>query len=1027
MTQYDGTLKFDTSLDTSGFSSGISKIGSAATKGLAAAGAALGGMAGYALKVGVDFEAAMSRVAGISGATGEELEKLKDKAKELGASTKFSATEAAEAMENLASAGFTTNEILDAVPGLMDLAAAAGEDLANSADIAASTLRGFGLEASEAGHVADVLAENANRTNAAVADTGEAMKYIAPVANAMGLSMEETAAAVGLLANAGIKGGQAGTTLRSALTRLVKPTEDMEEVMEELGITFFDNEGKMKSLTEIIAILQDSTKDLTDEQKNNALATLFGQEALSGMLALINEGSDALDDLTTAYENCDGAAANTAKTMNDNLKGSVDELNSALEGLGITAYEKFEDPMRNAVDGATDKINDLNKSMSSGKLSKSMDKVATGLGDISEAALDLATDAIPVLVDGFAFVVDHGKEIITTVGSIGAAFAAVKVKNYITPWIQGFQNAQLQLKLFEAAQGTAAIKTAALNGTFTVTETIVGVLTGKITLATAATAAWNMACSALGGPIGIVIAGVGALAGGVIALSLALDNSSNSIINHKEAIDEAKSSHEELEKTKEESITVGQSEANHYDSLKQKLDTLVDANGRVKSGYEGTAEYIVSTLNEALGTNMQIVDGVIQKYDEASSQMDTYIEKMKAQAVLEAQAEALEQAKELYEQNLEEMSSINKDIEDTQEKLNQRMKELRDQGLSDQQINNDASIISNRAFLDHYYQQKQDLQDIQTGILEDKATYYENLSLMQSGSLEDLKKINQSEIAEYDDQRQRITQTLQEQYDQQKLDLEIQKAALEKIDDEAKRKQLQAEIDAGEEKLKQIEQNLKAEKQAIATGKSDIVKKWDQIAEESAKASGNHDEFKKAAEDSVQGYIDGIDENVYRVVSSTNSLALASIAAVKKALDIHSPSGVWENEIAGNEVAGYIQGHKKNEKNVKKSSQKLVKSSYQAAEQVQKKMNMSFVPGQLEQSVSGLKKSAYQLVTDFGGKSSFIPLRNIKTSDKEASTFPKSIEVVGRQTQQIVLMLENGQEIAHWLAPNISKELGIMR
>ena len=201
MTQYDGTLKFDTSLDTSGFSSGISKIGSAATKGLAAAGAALGGMAGYALKVGVDFEAAMSRVAGISGATGEELEKLKDKAKELGASTKFSATEAAEAMENLASAGFTTNEILDAVPGLMDLAAAAGEDLANSADIAASTLRGFGLEASEAGHVADVLAENANRTNAAVADTGEAMKYIAPVANAMGLSMEVTAAAVGLLAN----------------------------------------------------------------------------------------------------------------------------------------------------------------------------------------------------------------------------------------------------------------------------------------------------------------------------------------------------------------------------------------------------------------------------------------------------------------------------------------------------------------------------------------------------------------------------------------------------------------------------------------------------------------------------------------------------------------------------------------------------------------------------------------------------------------------------------------------------------
>lgn len=166
---------------------------------------ALAGVSTAAIKVGSDFEAQMSRVKAISGATGEEFEKLKNQAIQLGADTAFSSTQAAEGMENLAAAGFATNEIIEAMPGLLDLAAASGEDLANSSDIAASTLRGFGLAASDAGHIADVLAENANRTNSSVAETGEAMKYIAPLARAAGISMEETAAAIGIMANAGIQ------------------------------------------------------------------------------------------------------------------------------------------------------------------------------------------------------------------------------------------------------------------------------------------------------------------------------------------------------------------------------------------------------------------------------------------------------------------------------------------------------------------------------------------------------------------------------------------------------------------------------------------------------------------------------------------------------------------------------------------------------------------------------------------------------------------------------------------------------
>ncbi len=826
MSQYDGTLKFDTSIDSSGFSSGLSKLGSAATKGLAAAGTALAGVSGYALKVGSDFEAAMSRVAGISGATGKDLERLEETAKELGSTTKFSATEAAEAMENLASAGFTTNEIIDATPGLMDLAAAAGEDLASSADIAASTLRGFGLEASEAGHVADVLAENANRTNAAVADTGEAMKYVAPVAKAMGISMEETAAAVGLLANAGIKGGQAGTTLRGALTRLVKPTEDMEGVMEELGITFFDNEGKMKSLTEIIAILQDSTKGLTDEQKNNALATLFGQEALSGMLALINEGPDALDELTTAYETCDGAAAKTAKTMNDNLKGSIDELESAMEGAGITAYKKFEKPIRKAIQGATEEISDLDKAMSSGKLSDSMDTVAEGLGAVAETALGLATDAIPVLIDGFAFVVDNGQAVITTAGAIGGALLAMKMKQIVTtdilPFVSGLKSAAQAAADFAYGQQAAVAFGISYTENLTVMQAAVGLVTGKISLATAATTAWNSACTFLGGPLGILVTAIGAVTVGAVAFAASFDQSKNSLMQTAQAVDDAKKSYEEIEQTKAEAIETNMEEANHLESLRQKLDTIVDANGRVKKGYEGTAEYIINTMNEALGTNIEIVDGVIQKYDEASQQMSTYIEKMKAQAVLEAQAEALKQAEELYDKNAEEIANTNAEIEKYQADLNKRMAELRDQGLSDQEIYNNGAVTQDRALLEHYQSKKQELEDVQIGIIQDKATYYSNLELMQEGSLESLKKINQSEIAEYNDQGERIADTLEEQYAEELLNLESHQKALAATKDEARKKEIQADIEASKKHLEDLENQLNAEKDTLEYGLSEL-------------------------------------------------------------------------------------------------------------------------------------------------------------------------------------------------------------
>lgn len=402
----DGKVVIETDLDSSGIEKGLSKLGSITAKGMKAAtvaitgtAAALGGVAAAAIKVGSDFESQMSRVKAISGATGEEFEQLKAQAMQLGADTSFSASQAAEGMENLAAAGFTTSEIMNAMPGLLNLAAASGEDLASSSDIAASTLRGFGLAASDAAHVADVLAANANRTNSSVADTGEAMKYIAPLARAAGLSLEETAAAIGIMANAGVNGSQAGTSLRGALSRLSKPTKDMSEAMDELGISFYDSNGKMKSLTEQVGMLRQATEGMTDEQKNNYLVTLYGQEALSGMLALINEGEGSLGELTNAYKNCDGAAQKAAETMQDNLSGALEQLGGSAQTLGLAFYNSVADNLKNAAKTATESINNITDSFNNGGLNEAIQTAGDEFANLAVEAASHAPEMVDTAVD----------------------------------------------------------------------------------------------------------------------------------------------------------------------------------------------------------------------------------------------------------------------------------------------------------------------------------------------------------------------------------------------------------------------------------------------------------------------------------------------------------------------------------------------------------------------------------------------------------------------------------------------------
>jgi len=302
------------------------------------------------------FDEAMSKVAAVSGATGEQLAKLREQAKELGATTQFSASEAAAGMEFLARAGFEVDEIYSAMPGMLNLAAAGALDLGRAADITSNIMSEFSMEASEATRVADVLAKTAASANTDVEQMGEAMKYVAPVAAGLGISLEETATAIGILGDAGIQASMAGTTLRRGLLNLSAPTDSAAAVMEELGLQVFDAEGKMRPLREIIAQLEEGMKGYTEQQKTAALSTLFGTAAVSGWMALLQRGSEDLANFTTELENSSGTSEEMAKIMMDNLSGAFKELKSALEGAAIAFGEVLEPIVRKVSERITELV-----------------------------------------------------------------------------------------------------------------------------------------------------------------------------------------------------------------------------------------------------------------------------------------------------------------------------------------------------------------------------------------------------------------------------------------------------------------------------------------------------------------------------------------------------------------------------------------------------------------------------------------------------------------------------------------------
>lgn len=369
---------------------------------------ALGGIGlSASVKEFVNFEQGLSNVKAVTEATDEEMKELSNTAKELGASTAWSALDVTQAEELLGQAGFTVQETITALPGLLSLASAGSLDLAAATDIASGTLRSFGLNVSESSHVADVLALSAAATNSDVADLGDTMKYVAPVSASLGISLEDTAAAAGLLSNQNIKGSQAGTVLRQTMARLAGPTDEAAKLMKKYSINAFDSQGNMKSLNKVVDNLNSSLGDLTSQERADIISTIFGTESMSGVLALMNQGGESLSDLSNRLKESKGAADKMAETKLDNLAGQWEELSGAVDTMKINLGERLAPYAKDFVAWLISKMPEVEN-----KVMSTVDYLSNNIDKIKSISLSIA--GIGVAFSG-----------ISAVGSISNTFTSI--------------------------------------------------------------------------------------------------------------------------------------------------------------------------------------------------------------------------------------------------------------------------------------------------------------------------------------------------------------------------------------------------------------------------------------------------------------------------------------------------------------------------------------------------------------------------------------------------------------------------
>lgn len=587
----NGSLIFDTQINTDGVSEGISSIEkgfsgivSTAAKMSGAVTTAFTAASAAAVKVGMDFQASMSQVAATMGITADTqaFETLEAAAKEMGETTQFSASQAAEALNYLALAGYDAEKAVSALPTVLDVAAAGGMELAAASDMITDAMSALGLSTDEMTTFADRLAVTAQKSNTSVAQLGEAILTVGGTAKILSGGVVEMNTALGILADNGIKSAEGGTALRNVILSLSAPTDKAAAALDRLNVQAFDTVGNMRPLQDTFADLNAALSSLSNQERTAVLNEIFNKVDLKSVNALLGTSAERFEELGGYIADCEGAAADMAKTMNDNLKGDLTILGSALEAAGNAAFEKFEQPMRTAVQGVTESVGKLTESLSSGELSGSMDKVASGMSKIAESTLNLvAEDVLPAAINGFAWVADNFDTVAAVAGTAASAVIAY----------------------------TAATKGATL-----------------ATTALSAAAALN--------PLGLIAAGAAAATAAIVSFTKEAERNfekMNQLDETTQAIYDQTSAYNKLAEAAEENSKKAEQNAASAKHYWYEVQKLVDEQGNAK-GSADELNTAVARLNEVAGTNIEVINGQIQGYKDLSLTMDDYIERTKREA-----------------------------------------------------------------------------------------------------------------------------------------------------------------------------------------------------------------------------------------------------------------------------------------------------------------------------------------------------------------------------------------------------------
>lgn len=1142
---YDGSIKIDTKIDTSGFKGGIDKIKSIAQAGVSAvtatlAGitAALGAGATAAATVGSSFEAAMSKVSAISGATGDSLQSLTDKAKEMGAKTKFSASESASALQYMAMAGWDTESMLNGIDGIMNLAAADGLDLATTSDIVTDALTAFNLKASDSTHFADVLAKASSSANTNVSMLGESFKYVAPLAGTMGYSVEDVSLALGLMANASVKGSMAGTSLKTALSNLASPTEEMSNVMTQYGISISDAEGNALPLIDVMKQLREKFSGLSETEQAAAASTLFGKEAMSGMLAIINASDSDFDNLTQNINNADGAAKSMADTMQDNLQGQITILKSGLEGLGIEIYEGMSEPLQEAAVEAQNYVNRLTEAFQNGGLSEMIEEAGSIFGELAvkaaEAApemINAAVDFLQAFVDGIAknadklaksavdiiqtlitSVIEHApdlakaakvivselvdnlskllpkelqapvKEAVNTIKKSfengGLKKAIESVKNIVVNLGKAFtnvakvvlpplskavdflaDNSEVLLGVITSVYAafksysiistvtalitthTAAVtaeslaEAAALN-TITLKQIAVGALTGEITLATAAQYAWNLAMNL--NPIGIVITAAAALAAGIAALNLCVEQETSS----EQLLAES------YERIAEAYANVADGATNYISSLSQSGDALEGFNDAIIISNERQSELtqkmdevqteITEIARHAKEERTSLTEEEIQRLDDLfAKQKELADEQLKVQEAYQGVVKGI--AEDLavnHDLSLEEYQAYATKYTATAEKTRDDTVAAAEAQKMNWLAQKQALIGTDEQYTEEWYAQQREAanKDYDATVAEANALCADTLKILQDGY-----KDRADGLKTYSDNQKKYNEDIARENKRSNDNL----VALE----QAKQAEIKKEYDSGgcdtwliEQKYDQLITNEKNQhNKKLAALNDEFTKSFDKnqqdqlstwmgmLSQTELYGGKISNEDKKLVDgiiadydrlppkcqenmnESMQGMIDKIKERAPELYADATSVADNILSIFRKKWDIHSPSKEFKK------IFSYaMQG---GENGLKDEAPKLYKQADEVASTFTNQMKAGVsADGLVSKMRAAISAQKVVIAQEIASKTSF----SNELLDAIKKIGDKSFLAKGEVQTRINV---DGRELAVALTPFVSEEL----